>query len=130
MSTSTTTPNPVTWFEIHTADPDRAKDFYGHVFGWEFDDSLPGYTMISQGDGAPIGGGIAATDGKTPNDVLFLVQVPDVGRRPRRREGAWGLGGRRCPIDAHRADLRLRRQPRRFGVRRLVPASRVRLRVR
>ena len=52
MTTSTRTPNPVTWFEIHTANPERAKAFYGAVFGWTFDDAAPGYTMIGLGEGA------------------------------------------------------------------------------
>lgn len=75
-----TIPNPVTWFEIHTADPDRAKAFYAAVFGWSFDDSMPGYSIIDLGAEAPIGGGIAHTDGAVPNDVVFNVQVPDVAR--------------------------------------------------
>ena len=76
MSTAT---NPVTWFEIHTADPERAKAFYGGAFGWTFDDeSTPGYTMILQGDGAPIGGGIATTEDGAPSDAVFNIQVPDV----------------------------------------------------
>ena len=76
--TQTATPNPVTWFEIHSADPDRAKAFYGSVFGWTFDDSMPGYSTIQLGDGPSIGGGIAHNDGVYPNDATFLVQVPDV----------------------------------------------------
>lgn len=77
--TNTTTPNPVTWFEVHSADPDRAKAFYSAVFGWGFDDSMPGYSMIQLGDDAPIGGGILHRDGtEAPNDAVFLVQVPDV----------------------------------------------------
>ena len=75
---NTATPNPVSWFEIHTADAERAKAFYGGVFGWTFDDSLPGYSLVQMGDGAPIGGGIAHTDGSSPNDAVFNVQVPDV----------------------------------------------------
>lgn len=75
---NTATHHPVTWFEIHTADPDRAKAFYGGVFGWAFDDSMPGYSMIQLGDGAPIGGGIAHSGGDYPNDAIFNVQVPDV----------------------------------------------------
>jgi predicted enzyme related to lactoylglutathione lyase len=80
MTTTNTTPripDPVTWFEIHSADPDRAKQFYGDVFGWAFDDSLPGYSMIQLGDG-PIGGGVFHTGGNAPNDAVFMVQVPDV----------------------------------------------------
>lgn len=76
---NTATPNPVTWFEVHTADPERAKSFYGAVFGWSFDDSMPGYSMIGLGDEAPIGGGIAHSEGNYPNDAVFMVQVADVG---------------------------------------------------
>ena len=49
-------PSPLCHFEIMTADPERAKEFYGKVFGWEFDDqSMPGYTLISTG-AEPTGG--------------------------------------------------------------------------
>lgn len=83
-ATSPSTPtdqaaNTVTWFEVHSADPDRAKAFYGDVFGWTFDDGMPGYSMITQGEGAPIGGGIAHTNGEYPNAAVFMVQVADVG---------------------------------------------------
>lgn len=77
-TSATGTGNPVTWFEIHTAAPDRAKDFYGAVFGWTFDDAMPGYSMIGTGDAAPIGGGIADSDGAYPDGAIFLVQVADV----------------------------------------------------
>ncbi len=77
-TTSTRNPNPVTWFEIHTANPERAKTFYGAVFGWTFDDSAPGYSMIGLGEGAAIGGGIADNKGEYPDHALFMVQVPDV----------------------------------------------------
>lgn len=84
-NTSTTTnlpttdhPAPVTWFEVHTADPSRAEQFYGSVFGWSFDHSMPGYSMVSLGDDAPHGGGISHTDGQRPNHALFNIQVPDV----------------------------------------------------
>jgi predicted enzyme related to lactoylglutathione lyase len=69
---------PVTWFEVHTADPERAKRFYADAFGWTYDDSMPGYSMIQLGDGAPIGGGIAHSGGAYPDHALFNVQVPDV----------------------------------------------------
>ena len=76
--TGTTTAAPVTWFEIHTADPDRAKRFYADAFGWTYDDSTPGYSMIVLGDGAPVGGGIAHSGGAYPDHALFNIQVPDV----------------------------------------------------
>ncbi len=70
--------NPVTWFEIHSAEPARAKEFYRCVFGWSFDESMPEYTEIQLGDGAPIGGGIVDNGGNYPNDAIFMIQVPDV----------------------------------------------------
>jgi uncharacterized protein len=76
----TTTPStaaPVTWFEVHTADPVRAKRFYAEVFGWSYDESMPEYTMVDLG-GAPIAGGIVDTGGAYPSHALFMVQVPDV----------------------------------------------------
>jgi predicted enzyme related to lactoylglutathione lyase len=78
MSTNTT-PNPVTWFEIHSADPARARQFYGDVFGWTYDEAMPGYSMIQLGPDAPIAGGIADSGGAYPDRAIFLVQVPDVG---------------------------------------------------
>lgn len=77
--TETVTPHPVTWFEVHTADPVRAKEFYGSVLGWTFDDdSMPGYTLIQLGQGAPIGGGLVDNGGQYPSDAVFMAQVPDV----------------------------------------------------
>jgi uncharacterized protein len=87
---STANPAPVSWFEIHTSDPGRAKSFYGAVFGWSFDDSMPGYSMIALGDGAPIGGGIAHSEGAYPNDSVFNIQVSDVPAACQAVEAAGG----------------------------------------
>lgn len=78
MSTQITTRNPVTWFEIHTGDPERTRRFYGEAFGWTFHNEGPGYDMIGMGDEAPIGGGLASNrPGQVPMTV-FNVQVEDV----------------------------------------------------
>ena len=77
MSTTKTT-MPVTWFEVHTPDPDRARSFYGDVFGWDFQSVMPGYDMISLGERAPIGGGIASTGPEHRPMAVFNVQVEDV----------------------------------------------------
>lgn len=75
---STEHPAPVTWFEVHTSDPSRAEAFYGSVFGWTFDHSMPGYTAVDLGSDAPHGGGIADTGGERPSQAVFNIQVPDV----------------------------------------------------
>ena len=82
--------NPVSWFEIHTPDPVRAKAFYGGAFGWTFSDDMPGYSMIAAGTGAPIGGGVASTGPEHPAMAVFNVQVPDVAAACARVEA---LGG-------------------------------------
>jgi len=76
--TAAVAPCPVSWFEIHTADPARAKQFYADVFGWTYDESMPEYPMIGLGDDAPIGGGVVDNGGQYPSHALFMVQVPDV----------------------------------------------------
>jgi uncharacterized protein len=66
-------------FEIHAADPERAAQFYGQVFGWDIKEwVLPGvemvnenrYWMVSTGpDTEPgIGGGILFRRGPKPVD--------------------------------------------------------------
>ena len=75
--TTTTTTNAVTWFEVLATDPAKARKFYGSLFGWKFDDDN-GYSLVNQGDGAAIGGGITAVrDGMRPS-AHFFVQVDDV----------------------------------------------------
>ena len=86
---STVTINPVTWFEIHTPDPERAKDFYRDVFGWTFTDDESGYVLVGQGEQAAIGGGIAPT-GDAPALNIFNVQVPDVAAACERVVAAGG----------------------------------------
>ena len=74
----TTIANPVSWFEVHTADTERAKTFYGELFGWKFNDASPDYSLIGLGDDAPIGGGLMhALEGHSPMTII-CVQVPDV----------------------------------------------------
>ena len=76
----TTTTNPVTWFEIATANPAQATSFYGQLFGWSFsaDENGPEYQMITTGSGEGIQGGLAATNGERPGYAVIFVQVDDV----------------------------------------------------
>jgi predicted enzyme related to lactoylglutathione lyase len=47
--------NPMVHWELMVRDVDRAKAFYGRVFGWTFSSYGPEYTMIDTG-GVPAGG--------------------------------------------------------------------------
>lgn len=51
-------PNPLAHFAIHATDVERAKRFYGAVFGWSFRPfGPPGFWLISTGQAA-VGGAL------------------------------------------------------------------------
>ncbi len=94
--------NPVVHFEIIGKDPASLRDYYGQLFGWEFDMSSPvaaevsepadyGFTDPGRTEGAGIPGGIGGGAGYGAR-VLFYVGVPDVGAALRKAES---LGGTR-----------------------------------
>ncbi len=64
-------PGALAWNELETRDPGAAKEFYGAVFGWSFDDHEMGqmgtYTEWKLGD-ATIGG-MADIAGRVPDEV-------------------------------------------------------------
>ncbi|MEV4147301.1 VOC family protein [Amycolatopsis sp. NPDC049691] len=75
--------NPVVHFEIIGTDPARLREYYGELFGWEYDTSGPVSARVSEAgnygfvetDGIPGGvGGGAGYD----SHVVFYVGVPDV----------------------------------------------------
>lgn len=76
-------PRPV-HFEIHTTDPDRAREFYSAVFGWTFQQwgDQP-YWIVLTGDGPGIDGGMLPRHGEPPaegqpvNAWVCTVDVPD-----------------------------------------------------
>ena len=47
-----------TWIDLSSSDTDRAKDFYGTVFGWTFESAGPGYGGYINAfkDGQPVAG--------------------------------------------------------------------------
>jgi uncharacterized protein len=98
-SSATTTPathavGSIGWFEIASANPDRAQAFYSSLFGWSVTPAgaVAGfdYRDISTGQGHPVRGGILGTDGKFPSYAIFVVVVDDV---PAAIEKTTALGG-------------------------------------
>ena len=49
------TPGAMCWNELMTREPEKARDFYGKLFGWEFNKDERGYIMILN-NGRPNGG--------------------------------------------------------------------------
>jgi uncharacterized protein len=77
---------PVVHFEIIGADPERLRNYYGELFGWDFDTSggvsesvseAGNYGFVQNPDGAGIPGGVGG-GASYAGRVLFYVGVPDV----------------------------------------------------
>lgn len=75
--------NPVVHFEIIGTDPARLREYYGELFGWEYDTSGPVSAQVSEAgnygfvetDGIPGGVGGGA---EYESHVVFYVGVLDV----------------------------------------------------
>jgi uncharacterized protein len=82
------------WNELLTADPDRAKHFYGQTVGWTFD-AMPmadGATYwVAMMDGKPVGG-IFPTDRpeykSVPESWMSYLAVDDVDARVKKATAA------------------------------------------
>lgn len=61
----------LTWNELETRDPGAAKEFYGAVFGWGFEEQqggpMEGYNLLQVGDSPA--GGMANITGMVPDEV-------------------------------------------------------------
>ena len=70
---------PVSNFEINSADPAKARQFYTDVMGWKMN-YMPenDYTFVdTDAGGAGIGGGIGPLRGPRPFVTMYIV-VPDI----------------------------------------------------
>ena len=71
-------PGALSWNELNTRDVAGAKEFYGAVFGWAFEDNDMGeagtYTTISLG-GNPVGGILNMAERGVPEEVPAHWQV-------------------------------------------------------
>ena len=76
--------NPVIWFEIPVTDLGRAKDFYAHVFGVEFEEQPMGDTQMAFFPMLKDAGGAAGTlvkgKGYAPcqGGTLIYFTTPDI----------------------------------------------------
>jgi uncharacterized protein len=89
---------PVVHFEIIGKDPGKLQEYYGSLFGWEFDTNNPmNYGTVSREanltpEGIGIGGGIGPGPEGYDGHVTFYVGVDDVEAALSKAES---LGGTR-----------------------------------
>jgi predicted enzyme related to lactoylglutathione lyase len=95
--------DPVVHFEVIGEGPEQLRNYYGKLFGWEFDLSSPVAEAVSEprnygfveritaSDGTGIAGGVGGGPGYQSR-AIFYVGVPDVEAALQKAES---LGGRR-----------------------------------
>jgi predicted enzyme related to lactoylglutathione lyase len=94
-ATNVHSPGRWIWAELFTADIPKARDFYGKVFGWDFEErgqGEDGYVLI-RADGHSIAGMVHHVNSKEngrSGQWLRLMSVPDVGRVAEYAAGAGG----------------------------------------
>ena len=72
---------PVAFFEIVSADAERARAFYTELFGWtaEADPAMGGYALVDTGAGeGAIGGGIGPSSAPGDTGVKIYMRVDDL----------------------------------------------------
>lgn len=94
---------PVVHFEIVGTDPVKLREYYGELFGWQYDTDVPvapsaseagnyGFITPDSNNAIPgIAGGVGGGVGYRPHTV-FYVKVPNVEEALRKAES---LGGAR-----------------------------------
>lgn len=85
---------PITWFEITSAEPEKASAFYAELFDWQTSSppELGGYTLVDTGNGDDaVGGGIGAPEAGNPPAITLYVKVDDLAATLAHAER---LGGR------------------------------------
>lgn len=72
-------PSTLTWNELQTRELDSAKEFYGKVFGWTYEENDGGYQSVAA-DGRVQAGMMAIDDswGPVPNNWTAYFLVEDV----------------------------------------------------
>jgi hypothetical protein len=69
--------SPIVHFEIFGKDHAAIKDFYSSQFGWEMQDVMEGYTLVTTGEGS-IGGGVGTPPEGMDRMVAIYVQVDSI----------------------------------------------------
>jgi len=71
-------PNPVVHFEIQSVEPEKSRDFFREVFGWQIVLATEmEYGLVNTGAETGINGGIEASP-TGENQVMIYIEVDDI----------------------------------------------------
>jgi len=71
--------NAATHWQMLTAEPEKAVEFYGSLFGWQVSDANGmGYRSVASSRGKGIDGGIWPAPPGAPESVQLYVEVSDI----------------------------------------------------
>ena len=96
--TQLTSPGKFVWNDLVTQDVERAKSFYGALFGWTFAADDDRYTRVLR-DGTAIAGIVSAADPKRRSEWVGNLSVTDVDRAAALVREHGGVVERK-PVDA------------------------------
>lgn len=74
--------------EIPATDVQKAKEFYGQLFSWEFDDMGGEYVMFKPPDGP--GGGFTTERKPSAEGITLYIEVEDIPKKLAEIENAGG----------------------------------------
>ena len=66
---------PITYIELPSSDVAVSKNFYGSLFGWNFEDFGPTYSAFSE---AGIGGGLNGEPADRTSAPLVVLETADI----------------------------------------------------
>ncbi|MBL7129675.1 MAG: VOC family protein [Ignavibacteria bacterium] len=85
--------NSIGWFEIYVSDIEKAKDFYGDLFEWQFkllEGFEPEYTTIFTGEDSVGGGFMKSSSKQEGQSVVIYIDVEDVAKSLKKVEEKGG----------------------------------------
>ncbi len=66
-------PGSIVHVELHSSDPAKTKNFYGHVFGWKFQEIQELNYSLWRADSEPGGGVMQTMEGRPPQVLNYIL---------------------------------------------------------
>ncbi len=68
-------PGSIVHIELHSSDPAKSKNFYGHVFGWKFQEMPQMNYALWQAGSEPGGGLMQTMEGRPPQVLNYILST-------------------------------------------------------